>query len=544
MLIWKIIREICGTIRNVFVLFRKYSSKMLWLYFVMLICTGCISFVQPILSRRIVDSIQGGLLLISSMLFLAQNILTSLIKICSSFSSEILVQNIKSRLQINLIHSILNSSNKGDKKGKLIASFYEDTSVVANLGKQIFSFIFNIVVSVVGAIGLLIYQPVLFFIGIVVAVVICILSYKINIDISNYAMKKYEYNAQYMNTLNDIVFAYEELKFQNTYDRIQNLVVKQQKEIKKNDLQCDAKIEFPGRILDLVVGIIPAISYIVGSILSSKDSNSLSYIVMETSYFMNFVGKSFFLAYIVVLVTPLQQALKRIEGNHESDCEVDVIRAVPFKFGKIIKMECCDISFSYINSRKVLNQINFSFQKCGFIGVFGKSGSGKSTLFKILMKELETYQGEVYINSISLKDISMMEWRNFVGYMHQGGLLISGTILDNIKLFCAQPKYDYIDYVAQKLNLIQELGDDYLNYFIGEGSVGLSVGQKDRIRLLCILSKMPNMLILDEPAANVDLINTREMYELLKEISKTIFVVCSAHDSLLREYIDYAIELD
>lgn len=89
----------------------------------------------------------------------------------------------------------------------------------------------------------------------------------------------------------------------------------------------------------------------------------------------------------------------------------------------------------------------------------------------------------------------------------------------------------------------KELGDKYLD-IVTEGSGGISTGQKDRIRLLCVLSSHPQILFLDEPGANLDEQNLIKQYDCLVSLSKKMLIICAAHDHVLNQFCDLTINFD
>lgn len=475
-------------------------------------------------------------------LFVIQEGLLILTSILSMYSGEILTQVVKLDLQEEFAYSILQSVDKHKHKGEILTSFYSDISTVANIGKQVLSFSSNVIIAVAGGIGLIIYQPIVFLGGSIGVLVICGINYKLNRNIGDYAIQKYESNAQYTNMLNRVAFAYEELKVQNMYGKVLEQVLRRQKDVEKTNVKCDIRIERPGRTLDFIISIVPVIGYGAGVLLLRNNAAQLSVIVTVTSYLANYWGKSVFLVYIEVLSSPLQHALTRLEQYMNYDAEE--MREALADIHNIQRIEIRNVSHTYDGIRNVVNHTSFTISGHGLVGLFGDSGSGKSTLLKMLAKGIVPLEGDIRVDEMSLQSIATDSWRKQIGYMDQAGNLFSGTVDDNVCLYNEKPDYEYIHYLAERLNLIQELGEGYLERTVIEGGEGMSGGQKDRIRLLCVLSRKPRVLLLDEPGANLDPVQLRQMYTLLKEISGQSLVFCAGHDRYLNHYVDHRIDMD
>ena len=195
------------------------------------------------------------------------------------------------------------------------------------------------------------------------------------------------------------------------------------------------------------------------------------------------------------------------------------------------------------NSVVALNDISFILPNTGMAFIVGKSGSGKSTLLNMLGVLDKPTSGEVIFNSIYLNKLSNQNYayyRNFdVGFIFQDFKLIDNlTIFENIEISLKlQRNYDTssISSILKKVGL-----EGYENRYPKE----LSGGQKQRVAICRCLIKNPKIILADEPTGNLDEETSKEVLELLKEVSKTCLVVIVSHNSLdARKYADRIIEL-
>jgi ATP-binding cassette subfamily B protein len=140
------------------------------------------------------------------------------------------------------------------------------------------------------------------------------------------------------------------------------------------------------------------------------------------------------------------------------------------------------------------------------IGIVGDSGSGKTTLAKLLLRLYPHDKGEITINGCNIQDIDLDHLRNRVVYIPQSIFLFSGSIAENLR-FCARgAKMDeLVDACikAQAHGFINELPLRY-NTYLDENGSNLSGGQRQRIAIAQAILRNPDILVMDEAAANLD----------------------------------------
>lgn len=207
------------------------------------------------------------------------------------------------------------------------------------------------------------------------------------------------------------------------------------------------------------------------------------------------------------------------------------------------KLVVKDLAYSYDGKSSVLSKFSVVFPSVGLVMLKGASGCGKTTLLKIILKECKAHKDSVFVDDVPLSQISNSSWYKYVGYMSQSFHLFRGTIRENIELF--NPSYDerYICNLAEKLNIVSEIGSDFLDAALLEDNIGLSGGQKDRIGLLCVLSKYPRILLLDEPTNGLDKENILRFAEVLKTLKPKMLIICASHEACLAKYCDMVVSM-
>jgi ATP-binding cassette subfamily C protein len=156
--------------------------------------------------------------------------------------------------------------------------------------------------------------------------------------------------------------------------------------------------------------------------------------------------------------------------------------------------------------RLIVSNITFRLQAGDALAIIGPSGAGKSTLARAIVGAARTMRGSVRLDGAPLEQWDERELGRNIGYLPQNTELIDGTIADNICRF--DPEASDEDIVAAAMaagvhDMVLRLADGY-NTRIGEFGTALSGGQRQRICLARALYRNPFVVVLDEPASNLD----------------------------------------
>ena len=191
-----------------------------------------------------------------------------------------------------------------------------------------------------------------------------------------------------------------------------------------------------------------------------------------------------------------------------------------------------------------LKNINLTFESKGMVFITGKSGCGKSTLLNILGALDSCTSGSMIIENKNINEFTEKELDNYrnsyVGFVFQEFHVLNAyNVYDNIRLAkeLQQEKISEkeLDTYLEKVSLTN-LGKRKMNE--------LSGGQKQRVAILRALIKNPRIILADEPTGNLDKINSKQIFGILKEISQEKLVIIVTHDlEAAQKYADRIIEL-
>ena len=195
-------------------------------------------------------------------------------------------------------------------------------------------------------------------------------------------------------------------------------------------------------------------------------------------------------------------------------------------------------------STKALYNIDLNIGNTGMVFIVGKSGSGKSTLLNLLGGLDNPTNGDIVINGKKISTFTEKEYDSYrnshVGFIFQEfNVLEEYNVYQNIELALKLQNEKTSKENIQKL--LEILGIEELKFRrINE----LSGGQKRRVAIARALVKNPELILADEPTGNLDQKTGKQIFEILKNISKDRLVIIISHNmEAAREYADRIIEL-
>lgn len=187
------------------------------------------------------------------------------------------------------------------------------------------------------------------------------------------------------------------------------------------------------------------------------------------------------------------------------------------------KMEAVSIRKSY-GKKKVLTDVSFVAEKGKCTGFIGANGCGKSTLFRILSGVERADGGSISIDG-SVLTRPVKELPEYVGYIPQENALLKElTVKDNLRLFAALSKEN-----GRRLEMLCHQFS--IKEFEREKVENLSGGMQKRVNIVCALLGNPQILIMDEPSASLDLVFKEELKGYVEAFTKAGgSVLLSSHD--------------
>ncbi|MEH7374446.1 ABC transporter transmembrane domain-containing protein [Neobacillus drentensis] len=189
-------------------------------------------------------------------------------------------------------------------------------------------------------------------------------------------------------------------------------------------------------------------------------------------------------------------------------------------------------SFTYPGeTTPVLKDIYFSIHTGETVGIVGKTGAGKTTLLKLLIREFDSYQGEIRFGGKSLQDYRLEKLREALGYVPQDHFLFSASVGENIAFTNSGASIEEVENAAKLANIhtdILQFTEGYQTV-VGERGVSLSGGQKQRISIARAILMKPEVLILDDSLSAVDAKTEEAILSALKQNREGKTTIITSH---------------
>jgi ATP-binding cassette subfamily B protein len=204
-------------------------------------------------------------------------------------------------------------------------------------------------------------------------------------------------------------------------------------------------------------------------------------------------------------------------------------------------LELQGVTFSYQKASPILNNVNATLGRRGLIALQGESGAGKSTLLNLILGFLSPRDGAILWNGKAIHGHQIAE---LIGYVPQATDLIRGSILENLHLGRPAHETDVWQALADvQMDHTVRLLPGGLTYSLKEDGAGLSGGQRQRLAVARALLGDPEVLLLDEPSANLDRETEAVLVDTLVREAQSRLILVVAHQPTLLECCDQIVHL-
>lgn len=237
------------------------------------------------------------------------------------------------------------------------------------------------------------------------------------------------------------------------------------------------------------------------------------------------------------VIGDLQRAAGATERIHEllstEPVVKDTVAPVALPDGLKGDIEFDNVTFTYPAQPEKAALKNFSLKiKHGEnIALVGPSGAGKSTVFQLLLRFYDTLHGDIKIDGVNIRDLSISDLRHIFGVVPQDPVIFSETAYDNILFGKADATEEEVKQAAKSaaaINFIERLPQGFRS-FLGEKGVRLSGGEKQRMAIARIFLKNPAILLLDEATSALDVENEKLVQKAFEKLMKNRTTIVIAH---------------
>lgn len=433
----------------------------------------------------------------------------------------------------------------GEKKGDLLSRLTNDVDVINNACQQGIMSAFNALLSVVFAIGMMIYLNIWLTIA---ALVMVPMIYGFTRYIIKRSQPHFEGQQQALGEVNG--FIQEQLE---GFDVVklygqEDATIAQFKSL--ND-KLGQHLFQAGRISGLLMPLMNLSAYtgylfvaIIGSVFCLHGQLQVG----QLQAFIQYIWQvSQPLSQMSQLSNILQGALAGIHRIHDLLSQQDMHDVPTTQTPSVTNGEVAfeHVDFSY-TTQPLIEDFNLHVQPGETIAIVGPTGAGKTTLVNLLMRFYDIQKGVLRLDGISSENMSKHDWRNHFGMVLQDAWLIEGTIMDNLRFASLDATDDELIAIAKQCHIHDEIMSLPHGYEtkLEAGGNPLSQGQKQLLTIARAIVKNPEILILDEATSSVDTRLERKIQQAMDEVMnhRTSFVI--AHRLSTIRHADHILVLE
>jgi ABC-type bacteriocin/lantibiotic exporter with double-glycine peptidase domain len=276
--------------------------------------------------------------------------------------------------------------------------------------------------------------------------------------------------------------------------------------------------------------LISALMLIIGAVLLVQQQLNIGQFIAAEIVIL------LILSAVEKLILNLEVAYTILSGveklNVINDKKTEVNGKMPFVLsGNGISIEVKNLNFKFIDSRPLLENINFDIQPGTKICVMGDGGSGKSILLELIGGTMKDFEGIINVNNIPINNINQIEYRNNIGIFYNEQEIFDGTIYDNICMGNENITPNQIMIYAEILGVkefISQLPEGLYSILQPTGK-GLSTIIAKKILLLRAITNHPELLLLDEPFELAGAESSLRISKYLIELKNTTCVIVSGY---------------
>jgi ABC-type bacteriocin/lantibiotic exporter with double-glycine peptidase domain len=480
---------------------------------VLILFASLLAFPQPLITRYIVDDVilkrQLGLLAGAIALLIVLVLVEKLVKVIEDFTFARFEQAITLDIRQSLFERVLHfpkSFFDDIQTGYLMSRLSDDAEGLHWFFSSTIAYVLSNLIRFVGGVFFLFYLE--WRLAVIVLVILPGIVFAMNYfarKVHVLSHRSMEQEAHISSSLQEALSSTPLIKSFASEDRTRNRLVSELKRAFQISLEQTAVSSLAETAISLLPAVSRGIALALGAYWVIKEEWTLGSLLAFQAYLGYVFGPAQFLATANLQLQKALAALQRIwalfrmipEENSQTGVHVDHLK------GEIAFRE---VSFSYNGRDKVLDRLSFEIRAGEHLAVVGPSGVGKTTLLSLILCFYRPTSGEIYFDGRPASGLEVTSLRKRIGYVSQYTLLLSGTIMDNLRYGSPEAGDEEIIQAARAAEIhdfISSLASGY-HTDIGEKGIKLSEGQKQRLSIARALVKAPDILVLDEPTSSLD----------------------------------------
>ncbi|MDQ0163841.1 ATP-binding cassette subfamily B protein AbcA/BmrA [Bacillus alveayuensis] len=513
----------------------KMTNPPFWLFVAAIalsLLEAATGLVVPIFTRDLIDrfstsNIDFHLIFLLIAVFIFQSATSGFSYYLMSYIGEYIVAKIRSKLWNHVLYLPIPYFDRHES-GELMSRITQDTYTVKSLVTEHFANFVSGIVTVLGAVAILIIidwkMTLILFIFVPLAIILVLplgqKIYKISMQTQD---EMATFSGNLGRVLSDIRLVKsniaEPVEKENGNKKIQQLFRFGLKEAKIQAIVSPLMATIIMAVLVVIIGY-GGIRVAAGELSAGSLVAIIIYMVQIIVPFSQMAG--FFTAFQKAMgaTERIHQLLDTETEYNNGNTSIDVHKPIVFQ----------NISFAYEKGKTILQNIHFEVKPGQTVAIVGPSGAGKTTIFSLIERFYQPTNGAIKLGNTDIREFPLFEWRQQIGYVSQESPIMSGTIRENIcyglNRTVSEEEVRKAAQLANADEFIEQMQDGY-DTEVGERGIKLSGGQRQRIAIARALLRNPKILLLDEATSNLDSNSEQKVQNALLHLMKnrTTFVI-------------------
>ena len=420
-----------------------------------------------------------------------------------------------------------------NSNGRILSKMTYNVEMISESVTNVVTILIRDILTVIAAIGLMIYQsPRLFVSVVVIFPIITILINFLGKVFRRYSERIQDSVGEVTQVTQEVLSGQRIVKIFDGYDFEMNRINEVDEKNRLQNIKLIRSRSLGVAITQVVFGTgVAAVIYFAGN--ESINGN------LSPGSFMSFFGAMMLMLQPIRRITNVNAVLQRGIAASESlfsvlDEPAEKDQGILEKLSSKGNLEFKKVTFSYDDkaNKDVISGVSFIAKKGQSVAIVGHSGSGKSTLINLLPRFYDYQHGEILIDGVSIKDFKIKNLREKISIVNQDIILFNDTILNNLTYGELKHKSEIEIQTAIELAKIDQFTSEFpkgLDTIVGDRGAMLSGGQKQRIAIGRAILKNSPFLLLDEATSSLDTKSESQIQEALKELMKNRTTLVVAH---------------
>lgn len=285
-------------------------------------------------------------------------------------------------------------------------------------------------------------------------------------------------------------------------------------------------------VITLIIGISYVLTIIFGSLFIMQEAITIGQLVTFIDYIAMLIWPMFAIGRLFNVLEKGSASYDRVEELlNETTLINEPADAVTEKAQGDLQINIKQFRYEQEDEKATLENIDITIKEGTTLGIVGKTGAGKTSLLKLIMREYDTYDGQITFGKHNIKEYAFDSLLTSIGYVPQDHFLFSMTIRDNIRFALPKASQNAVEAAAKLTAVHEDITEMPAGYdtLVGERGVSLSGGQKQRLSIARAVLVEPELLILDDALSAVDAKTEEKILSELKTSRGNKTTIITAH---------------